>query len=484
MKQAGVGFLAAACLFAVAWVEAQTVIGGSGANVRGTVNPDRIALGEDMHGSIPSHLWVGRNGGEIDVCNGTGACTRIADYSESITAMTVFGGRMWVGNQGGSLQSCSSDGATIRLVTGTQIESLAAFGAHLWVGRSSGVLDRYDSSAITVDSSNHTFSIDSMAVYSGRLWLGLSNGELKSCDENGSCASHGVKGGPITSLEVYAEKLWLGENNGTLRSCNNAGECDDHGDQGEGISAMTVAFNELWIGQSLGQVQRCSSAGTCSPEITASDSIESMTTFHGFLCLGTADGVLSACRSDGICSAIGQTGEPARAMAVFYPTSLGNTIFVQPYRVGIGTKTPAAKLDVNGDIRVETLGSAGTTSVCRNASNQLSTCSSSQRYKSGVRPLSLGMDAIEQLQPVTFNWKGLEGFDLGFIAEDVRDVDPLLVTFNDDGEVEGVKYRQLTAVLVNALKELRSENEALEAKLSAQQNRLDELYLVVVNRGE
>src|SRR6185369_15295868 len=49
--------------------------------------------------------------------------------------------------------------------------------------------------------------------------------------------------------------------------------------------------------------------------------------------------------------------------------------------VGIGTGVPSDKLHVIGIIRVETLGSAGGTSLCRNASNQIATCSSSLRYK-------------------------------------------------------------------------------------------------------
>ena len=44
--------------------------------------------------------------------------------------------------------------------------------------------------------------------------------------------------------------------------------------------------------------------------------------------------------------------------------------------VGIGTTAPADLLHVNGIVRVATLGAAGATHVCRNASNQLSTCTS------------------------------------------------------------------------------------------------------------
>jgi hypothetical protein len=43
--------------------------------------------------------------------------------------------------------------------------------------------------------------------------------------------------------------------------------------------------------------------------------------------------------------------------------------------------------------------------------------------------------------------------DLGLVAEEVAKIEPLLVTHNADGEVEGVKYDRLSVVLLNAVKE-------------------------------
>ena len=70
--------------------------------------------------------------------------------------------------------------------------------------------------------------------------------------------------------------------------------------------------------------------------------------------------------------------------------------------------------------------------------------------------------------------------DLGFGAEDVARIDPRFVTYNAQGEVEGVKYDRMSVVFVNALKEqqaqieaqqktieaVRKENEALKAKVA------------------
>jgi hypothetical protein len=111
----------------------------------------------------------------------------------------------------------------------------------------------------------------------------------------------------------------------------------------------------------------------------------------------------------------------------------------------------------------------------------LSFCSSSLRYKTDLHPFTGGLDLINRLHPITFKWKSDQSRDLGFGAEDVAAVEPLLVTRNADGQVEGVKYDRLSAVFVNAFKEqqaqierqqnqialLQTANDALSARLQA-----------------
>lgn len=142
--------------------------------------------------------------------------------------------------------------------------------------------------------------------------------------------------------------------------------------------------------------------------------------------------------------------------------------------VGIGiATTPQDRLHVDGVIRVQTLGSAGTTSVCRNASNQLSTCSSSLRYKTKVQTFFGGLDVIRRLRPITFDWNDSGMHDMGLGAEDVTEVEPLLTTTNAKGEIEGVKYDRIGVVLVNAVKEQQVQIEALEKRNRSQQATLE-----------
>jgi hypothetical protein len=71
-----------------------------------------------------------------------------------------------------------------------------------------------------------------------------------------------------------------------------------------------------------------------------------------------------------------------------------------------------------------------------------------------------------------FDWKGRQETDLGLIAEEVATVEPLLVTHNQTGVIEGVKYDQLAVVLINAVKEQQAQIAALQRQIATLQNEL------------
>ncbi len=111
------------------------------------------------------------------------------------------------------------------------------------------------------------------------------------------------------------------------------------------------------------------------------------------------------------------------------------------------------RIEAGGQLVVNTLGTAGSTNLCRNASNQIATCSSSLRYKAQIEPFTSGLSLLGRLSPISFTWKDGGARDVGFGAEDIAAIDPRLAVFDEAGRVEGVKYDRLTTVLVNAVKE-------------------------------
>ncbi len=148
-------------------------------------------------------------------------------------------------------------------------------------------------------------------------------------------------------------------------------------------------------------------------------------------------------------------------------TGAGNPFFFISHYNGT-TYTDRLVITSNGEVRINTLGSAGATALCRNGLNEIATCSSSMRYKSNVLNYEQSRGVLDRLRPVSFTWNGSNLADLGLVAEEVAEIEPLLVTYNDKGEVEGVKYDRIGVVLVNVVKEQQKQIEELRKETSTQ----------------
>jgi len=60
-------------------------------------------------------------------------------------------------------------------------------------------------------------------------------------------------------------------------------------------------------------------------------------------------------------------------------------------------------------------------------------------------------------------------------AEEVEKVESLLTFRNDQGEIEGVKYNQLSAVLVNAIREQQAQIHKQQQQIRRQQQQISAL---------
>ena len=132
-------------------------------------------------------------------------------------------------------------------------------------------------------------------------------------------------------------------------------------------------------------------------------------------------------------------------------------------------------INPDGTIGISTLATGTNTSLCILNGLTIASCSSSLRFKERVAPLSAGLDVLSRLRPVSFKWKGREERDLGLIAEEVERVEPLLVTRNSAGEIQGVKYDQLSVVLINAVREQQSQIGEQRQQLQQKHARIERL---------
>lgn len=118
-------------------------------------------------------------------------------------------------------------------------------------------------------------------------------------------------------------------------------------------------------------------------------------------------------------------------------------------------------LRVGGILRLDGLGSSGSMSICRNASSQVSTCSSSIRYKADIDALDgeKAVDLLGELRPVRFRWLESEQADIGLVAEEVAEILPEIVTYNKEGEIEGFEYSRLGPLLIAGFQFQNSVND-------------------------
>ena len=128
--------------------------------------------------------------------------------------------------------------------------------------------------------------------------------------------------------------------------------------------------------------------------------------------------------------------------------------------VGIGTTTPAYKLQVVGAVHASGIVYCSGAALC-----------SDKRYKKEVKPLKSALSNVIKLEGVSYLWKQEKFKDnhfndrlqIGFIAQDLEKIYPEVVETNNDG-FKSVDYGKLTPILVEAIKELNLKIEKLEAE--------------------
>ena len=132
--------------------------------------------------------------------------------------------------------------------------------------------------------------------------------------------------------------------------------------------------------------------------------------------------------------------------------------------VGVGTSSPWRTLSVKGTVGFDGLSTgAGAGSLCLSANNEVTysagaSCTvSSARFKHNIATSTTGLDLINQMRPVTFEYNsniGVPGVQFGFIAEEVEKLDPRLVVHEASGTPFSVRYENLTAVLALGIQQL------------------------------
>jgi hypothetical protein len=124
--------------------------------------------------------------------------------------------------------------------------------------------------------------------------------------------------------------------------------------------------------------------------------------------------------------------------------------------IGIQTAEPAGKLDVAGTVHATSFPT-----------------SSDQRFKKNISPITDALTKVERIRGVTFDWnekyeslgRSTARREVGVVAQDVEKACPELVsTWNKEG-YKAVDYGRMSALLIEAVKELAAQNRQLEDRI-------------------
>jgi len=166
--------------------------------------------------------------------------------------------------------------------------------------------------------------------------------------------------------------------------------------------------------------------------------------------------------------------------------------------VGIGTTDPEEKLTVAGTVKLGSDGSqvyiGGNRSGCfmrfnddlwfsdpQNGTIDIKNgpCTdwgtmvgnfnapSSIRWKKNIKPIEDALDKIMRLRGVSFDWKENGKHDIGLIAEEVGEVIPEVVNYENNGkDAASLSYARLVAVLIEAIKIQQQEIDNLKREVT------------------
>ena len=133
-----------------------------------------------------------------------------------------------------------------------------------------------------------------------------------------------------------------------------------------------------------------------------------------------------------------------------------------------------------GNINSTSVSGAGTDSVTVDlTTGLLGHLSSSRRYKENIKPMDNTSETLYRLKPVTYRYKKdvdrTQSLDYGLIAEDVANVDPNLAVRDGKGQIEGVRYTAVNAMLLNEFLKEHHRVQELETTAARQAEGMEAL---------
>lgn len=160
----------------------------------------------------------------------------------------------------------------------------------------------------------------------------------------------------------------------------------------------------------------------------------------------------------------------------FITDNLTRITIVESGLVGINCTDPNEQLSVVGNIRASGAVISAT-----------SACSSDERFKTDISPVSHALDKIIKLNGVYYYWNTAKfperqfsnNRQIGFIAQEVETILPETV-FTETTGYKAIDYGKITPLLVEAIKELVVQNEALRLEIDTLRNQVKNIQPALI----
>jgi hypothetical protein len=130
-----------------------------------------------------------------------------------------------------------------------------------------------------------------------------------------------------------------------------------------------------------------------------------------------------------------------------------DALVIKDRTVGVGTANPSERLHVNGNVLADDFLTA-----------------SSLRWKTNIQTIEGALEKVQGLRGVSYDWKRPGEHQIGLIAEEVGEVIPEVVVYEENGvDAKAVDYARLVPVLIEAVKEQQQLLNDQDAQIAGQQ---------------
>ena len=147
-----------------------------------------------------------------------------------------------------------------------------------------------------------------------------------------------------------------------------------------------------------------------------------------------------------------------------YSAGTGLTLSGTTFSVTAGTYAAASHTHTPTQAGLGNLSASGNNLAGNFTATGDITAFSDARVKENIETLPNALESVKQMRGVTYNKIGEEKQSIGVIAQELEEVVPQLVHTNEEG-MKSVAYGNITALLIEALKEQQEQIEELKAQL-------------------